>query len=83
MNASSFGRYFLLFCLLTVIAGTIYWLTTDEDDWWVKAVFVDRPPIYKFQFTLPEQAILSLLLGSMFAAPLTLLCFIIQYLRRR
>ena len=78
-----FRRYFLLFMLLTVTAALVFWFSVDEDYWWAKAEFGNgQPPLYKFQFTGIEQAIISLFMGSLIAAPLTLLSYVIQRWRR-
>ncbi|MEO2088748.1 MAG: hypothetical protein ABGY75_04510 [Gemmataceae bacterium] len=80
----TFRRYLILFAVLAVIAGGVYWAWTDEADWW--AYVEEGPPSDrwpKFKFHWPEQLVVVSAVGSMIAAPTTLAVFVARWVWSR
>jgi hypothetical protein len=78
--------YLALFVAVTLVAGTSFWLRSDEADWWA---YVDLPQgrLPKFRFTWPEQLVklvISGIIGLLVAAPVTIAVFAVEaiWLRR-
>jgi hypothetical protein len=71
--------YLTFFLVVAAISGAAYWLRSDEADWWA---YVDLPSgrLPKFKLTLPEQLIICGVVGSLIAAPATLVVFCIAML---
>jgi hypothetical protein len=68
------GRCLAIFLAIALLSGAVYWLQSDEADWWA---YVDSPSGWtpKFRFTLVEQLVISGVVGSTIAVPVTVLIY--------
>jgi hypothetical protein len=75
-------QYLAFFLVMSIVSGAVYWLRSDEADWWA---YVDLPQgqLPKFKLTLPEQLVFCAIVGSLIAAPATLAVWGIETLWSR
>ncbi|HJZ56363.1 MAG TPA: hypothetical protein VKE74_15470 [Gemmataceae bacterium] len=60
-----------IFALTILIAGSCYWATSEETDWWAGFHDADRGFVPKFKFSWYEQAIVCGIIGVLYAVPIT------------
>ncbi len=74
--------YLALFFVVAAGSGVIYWLRSEDANWWA---YLDRPEgrLSKFKLTLPEQLVISGVVGSLIAASVSLVVFCIEALGSR
>lgn len=78
-----FWPHLTLFLLVAGIAGATYWLGSAEDDRWAYYVDGQGRRVDKFKWTWPEQIVICAATGSLVAAPMTALVFVIEVIRSR
>ncbi len=76
-------RYLALLVVLAVASGAVYWLRSEESDWWAYVEDSTRGRWPKFRLTWPEETIVCGVVGALIAAPATAAVFLAQSLWSR
>ena len=72
----SFKRYDVLFGLIAALSACVFWACTD--DWWTYVEDTERGSWPKFEFTWPEQLVISAVVGVLLAIPTTAAVFAVR-----
>ncbi len=68
-----------LFAALAVVAGGVFWVLSDDADWWAYVDDAERGPGPKFKLHWPEQLAVSGVVGTFVAVPATLAVFVVRW----